>query len=221
MVENTEKEVTAVQEEQTDLWKLTHVGFGKYRVGDNDKVFKSKAEAVAWVEQQKKLQEFDSEFGDVVPDDFDFSVTDRVYEYRGSLMELAMNELFAPDGSHNPYYDREYYWGWAAFNGTSIADKRTKGYKTVSYDELEKGVKADRYPEHLLSMVREDGSLCVYGDSVLMRMPRVLWRQRRAEKQQAALRRIQKVDQQQRDFFDKSGVGIERSPVKNELEIRF
>jgi hypothetical protein len=214
MAEAAKKEV----EKTVDPLTPVHKGFGRYEV--DGQLFQSKAEAERYVAAQKAQAEEDLEIGDIVPEGFDMKIYETSPYYRGSPMELAMNEVYTPNGGHNRFYDREWIWAWAAHRGTDIADKRAKGYQLVTLPELEKGIKEDRYPEHILSLVREEGSYLVYGDSVLMRMPRVLWRQRKREQLERNMRFFKDLDTKQRAQFDNAGVGIGKQPMTNELQIR-
>jgi len=213
-------EVQEAQETQPEL-KPKHVGFGRYEV--DGQRFESKDDAYAYIEAKRVEAEDEEQFGDVIPEGYDMSILDRPYIYRGSMMELPMNERYAPDGSFNKYYDREWHWGWGAFVGTDISDKQAKGYKTVDIETLEKLVKDDKVPSHVLSMVRAEGTMLVYGDSILMRMPRVIRRQRMRENFERNMRRMKALDQKQRQAFEEAGVGLsEREEAgKNELDIRF
>ena len=201
-----------------DTMELTHLGFGKYEVAGQK--FNSKAAAQRFVDAQETQAEVEGEIGDKLPEGYDMKVHDQTHVYRNSLMELAMNEPYAPDGSYNKYYDREWVWTWAALRNTDISDKRAKGYELVTLDVLQKGVDDDRYPSHVLSLVREEGSYLVYGDSVMMRMPRVLWRQQKEAKRQDNLKMFKDMDRKQRSQFENSGVGIGKTPVTNELQIK-
>jgi len=216
------KETEQVEAQETETTpQPKHVGFGRY---DYDgQRFESKETVQAYIEQKRVEQEDDEEFGPILPEGYDMSIVERPFVYRNSLMELAMNERYAPDGSVNKYYDREWYWGWAADISTDISDKQAKGYRLVGLTDIEAGVKADKIPSHVLSMVREEGSYLVYGDSVLMRMPRVIKRQRDREKYDLVLRRMRSLDSQQKNAFKQAGVGIkdEADSGSNELNIRF
>lgn len=223
MAENKSKTVEekapAAEETSEDKYKLKHMGFGRYEV--NGQKFKNKADAENYVAKQKAEQEFHNEFGDVLPEGYEMTVTEKVYEYRGSLMEVPMNEMYTPkDGEYSPYYDREWVWGWASHNGTSISSWKSTGWKLVTLEELQKLVNTNRAPGHILNLVREEGSYLVYGDSVLMRKPRALWRQQKQEKAERSLRRIKSKHKQDQAFFENAGVSIDRLPVKNELTIR-
>ncbi len=212
-----EEKAPEVKEE--NKLELKHVGFGRYEV-DGQK-FKNKADAENYISKKKAEQEFHNEFGDVIPEGYEMAITEKVYEYRGSLMEVPMNEMYTPkDGEYSPYYDREWVWGWAAHSGTSISSWKSTGWKLVTLKELEDLVKANRAPAHMLNLVREEGSYLVYGDSVLMRKPRALWRQQKQEKATRSLKRVQSRHKQDQAFFENAGVSIDRLPVKNELTIK-
>jgi len=206
------------EDTKTGALEMNHLGFGKYEVAGQR--FKSKAAAQRFVDAQLRQDELEGKIGDKLPEGYDLKVHDQAHIYRGSLMDLAMNEPYAPDGSFNKYYDREWVWAWAAHQSTDISDKRAKGYQLVTLADLEAGVKEDRYPSHVLSLVREEGSYLVYGDNVLVRMPRVLWRQQRAAKRERNLKFFKDMDTKQRSQFDNAGVGIGKLPVTNELQIK-
>jgi hypothetical protein len=205
-------------EKATDPMTPVHKGFGRYEV--DGQLFQSKAEAERYVAAQKAQAEVESEIGDLIPEGFDMTIRENALIYRGSLMELPMNEVYTPKGAHNRFYDREWYWAWAAYNGTDISDKRAKGYQLVSIEDLEKGVKEDRYPEHVLSMVRAEGSYLVYGDSVLMRIPRAFRRRWLQEKKERNMKFFKDLDSKQKAQFENAGVGMGNTPVTNELQIR-
>lgn len=219
--EETNQEVVEDRQETTDdRFTLKHVGFGRYDV--DGQRFESKDKALAYVQSKQAEEEDEAEYGAVLPDGYDMSITERPFVYRNSLMELAMNERFAPDGSFNKYFDRKWVWGWAAQNGTDISDKQAKGYVLVTLPQLQEGVDKDEIPSHILTMVREEGSYLVYGDSVLMRMPRVLWRQRQAQKFESVMRRMKNLDRKQKDAFREHGVDVKEGGTgDNELSIRF
>ena len=197
---------------------IKHMGFGKYEV--DGQRFENKPAAQRYVDGLLAQANLDGDMGDRLPKGYTLEVRDQQHIYRQSLMELAMNESFAPDGSFNKFYDREWVWTWAAHTGTDISDKRAKGYELVTLDVLEGGVKADRYPPHILSLVRQEGSYLVYGDNVLVRMPRVLWRQQLDAKRGKQLKFFKDLDGKQRSQFDNAGVGIGKTPMTNELQIR-
>lgn len=201
----------------------------KYAITENDKGFKVDRRVFETREHAEEyrnaLLQADAiastpDLSDLDPEGVDFRINDRIVKFRDSLLELPMNETHLPDGSLNPYYDRAWYWHWAALVSTDIADKQATGYKLVSFDELTEGVKNERVPEHYLNFVREEGSYLVFGDCVLMRKPRKLWRQQRAERTKRALSAFERVDAQQKDNAARIGLPEVESPVKNELSIR-
>ena len=206
-----------VQETTEDKYALKHLGFGRYEV--NGQKFNTKADAETYVAKQKSQDEFLNEHGDVLPEGYDISITERVHEYRGSLMELAMNEIYSPDGSYSPYYDRQWVWGWAAHTGTSISSWQATGWKLVSFEELSKLIKENKAPPHIMNLVREEGSYLVYGDAVLMRKPRVLWRQQQEAKGKRSLKKLSARHTTDQEFFERAGVSLDRLPVANELTI--
>jgi hypothetical protein len=201
-----------------NVLEMKHLGFGKYEVAGQK--FESKKAAQRFIDAQLRQEELEGEIGDVLPEGYELKVHDRTMVFRNSLMDLAMNEIYTPSGEYNKYYDREWIWAWAALISTDISDKQARGYKLVTLDDLKKGIEEDRYPEHILSLVREEGSYLVYGDSVLMRMPRVLWRQQKAERLKRDLAKFKALDDSQRNAFDQAGVGIGNTPVTNELQIK-
>lgn len=199
-------------------YTLIHKGFGKYSVeGQGDKVFNTKAEAQGYVDDLLKVAAFENEFGDVVPEGV--QINSRPLQFRRTMLELPMNEHYTPDGDPNPYYDRAWYWGWGRAQGDDIAKKQSRGWRVVSREELEQAVEDDSVPEHYrqLLMPVDTGTRMQYGDLVLMRQPRVLWRQQQAAKEEAARRRIYRTDEEQQKLFDDAGVRTANGPITNEI----
>jgi len=194
---------------------MTHKGFGKYAVTGTDQIFPSKKAAERYIEEQEAAAEFANEYGDIIPEGIE--IRDRTLVYGGSLMRLPMNELYLPNGDHNPHYDRAWIWGWASHDGVDIAAKKAIGYYTVSEEELKEAVENGSVPEHYLSLLRPEGSLLTYGDAVLMRMPRVLWRQRQAEKEKRAVAFIKRQDDEARAAQDRLGMKPADVPITNEV----
>jgi hypothetical protein len=201
-----------------EKYALKHKGFGKYEIVGTDIVCESREQAEAKRQELLAADQLNQEIGDVVPEGF--KVHDRVLIYRNSIMELPMNEPYLPDGSFSPYYDRQYVWGWARKDALDISTKQAKGYRLVSKEELDEAIEAGKVPEHYRTFLHPDGTYLLYGDAVLMRMPRVLWRQRQAEKDQRALSRIKKLDERNRAAIEDAGVPTVKSPIGNELTIR-
>jgi hypothetical protein len=218
MAEAKRKAVTPPETEVVDGFTLTHVGHGKYSVeGLGEKVFPTRLEALAAIEDLKAVKAFEEEFGDTIPEGIEIS--SRHVLIRGTLIELPMNEMYLPDGSHNPYYDRSWHWGWGYAQGADIPTKQAQGFKVVTREQLDELVEAGLVPEHYrgLLMSVDHGNRLHYGDLVLMRIPRVMWRQRLAAMHEEALRRIRRTDAQNEQLFDAAGVKNISGPITNEV----
>ncbi len=158
-----------------------------------------------------------------------FSIRDRsdTLIWRDSVMELAMNETHMPTGkATNPFYDREWYYAWgSALSKTDISERRARGYDTVSLEALEKGIDDQKIPDHYRNLLRPHENLLYYGDSVLMRVPRI-WRE--GEDRDAAmlaLERIRSTDKESRDNMENTALrshGTGRPIAShNEVQIKF
>lgn len=161
-----------------DRFPLVHKGFGKYEVGgtlypNREQALQARAKLIA-------DEEFTNEFGDVLPEGVTIRVTDRSLVFRGSLLEVPMNELYLPDGTYNPMYSREWYYAWAARTQRSISAYEALGYQRLTHKEFDEMVSEGKAPAHYLSLLQRDGENLVYEDLILMRTPRVQWRQRKA-----------------------------------------
>lgn len=207
----------AVEPEEVTKYALTHKGFGKYAVEGTGKVFDSKEAAEEYVRELEKAEAYAAQFGDILPKGFE--VRERTLEIRGTLTELPMNEVYLPDGDVNPYYDRAWAWGWGRGTGSDVASKQARGYRVVTREELEEAVKEGSVPDHYLSLLLavEHGSRMMYGDLVLMRIPRVLWRQHRAATEEAAKKRIRSTDDAQHAALEQAGVKNLSGPISNEV----
>ena len=162
-----------------DKFPLVHKGFGKYEVGGV--LYPNKKEAL---KAQAKLladEEFANEYGDVMPEGVDIKVVDRSLVFRGSILEVPMNEVYLQDGSFNPMYDRAWYYAWASRTQRGVSAYQALGYRLFTVDELESMVDDGKAPAHYLSLLQRDGDNLAYEDLVLMRTPRPQWRQRKAE----------------------------------------
>jgi hypothetical protein len=201
-----------------EKYALKHEGFGKYSVEGTNKTFASKTEAEQHVRELLANEQFINEYGDILPEGF--RIEDRTLEFRSNIQELPMNEMYQPDGRHNPLYDRAWKWAWARHGDTDLARKQAKGYRPVTLDELEALVEEGQVPRLYLTLLRsvDHGNLLVYGDDVLIRMPRVLWRQRQAEKQKKALAFIQRTDEQNDEAFDRAGMKRVAAGITNEVK---
>lgn len=210
------KETTSTKD-TVNGYNLVHKGHGRYAVEGHDKVFASRKQAIAYIADLQAAEEYDEKFGDKIPEGIE--IHSRPLEYRGTLLELPMNELYTPDGDINPYYDREWAWGWGRAAGDDIAKKQARSYRVVTREQLEASVDEGRVPDHYRSLLLavDHGNRMQYGDLVLMRQPRVLWRQHRAEKEKAALARVHRTDEQQNKALDDAGVKNVSGPIKNEL----
>ena len=206
------------KDEVVEQYPLEHKGFGKYEVGGTGKTFPSKAEAEAYRQQLLEQATFEGDYGDIVPDGI--TIHDNSLVFRGSVLEVPMNELFLPDGSYNPMYDRAWYYGWGADTGTDISDKQAKGYHLFLWEELDQMVEQGTAPAHYRSLLQRKGDRLLYGDAVLMRIPRIRWRQLQQAKHEAAIRRIKRTDDAQREAADKIGMKPAGVNMRNELTIR-
>jgi hypothetical protein len=205
------------ESEQVDGFNLVHKGHGKYSVEGHSKEFSSREDALSYIRDLKSTEAFQNRYGDIVPDGVDIHAHN--LEYRGTLIELPMNEMFLPDGTHSPYYDRAWVWGWARAAGHDVSMRQARGWRLVPRDELEAGVEAGTIPDHYraLLMSVDHGNRMQYGDLILMRVPRVLWRQQQAEKEKAVFARIRRTDEQQHALFEEAGVRHTSTPISNEL----
>ena len=210
--------VPAPETEEFGGYTLVHKGYGMYVIeGVVNKEFNSREEAVSHIADLEAVSAYEKEFGDLVPEGVE--INHRTLMYSGTLIELPMNQRYLPEGAHSPYYDRAWVWGWGRATGTDIPMKEAKGYRCVTREELEEAVEEGKVPEHYRSLLMptEHGKRMLFGDLALMRCPRILWRQRKAEKEKAALRKVQKVDEQNEAAFDKAGVKNVSGPIQNEV----
>lgn len=181
----------------TEKFPLTHKGFGKYEV--NGVIHPNKELALQAQAQLVSHAEAEEVYGDIIPEGVDIKVTDRSLVYRGSLLEVPMNEVFLPTGEYNPMYDRAWTYAWAARTARGISAYRAVGYELFTYETLEAMVIEGTAPPHYLSLLQRDGEHLVYGDLVLMRTPRVRWRQRKAEQEAKLRAKSEKLDKQLSD----------------------
>lgn len=191
---------------------------GVYVVGDKRIESRAKAEEYAKLLQEAEQALERPDLSDLVPENF--TVRERSLIWRGSILEVPMNETHMPDGKTlNPFYDRTYLYAWASYTlSGDVAEKQAKGYELVSMADLKRLVKERKAPEHYLSLLREEGRYLVYGDLVLMRIPRVLYRQQQAEYEEMVQSMLKRRSAEQEEAF---GSHKAPSPVKNELVISF
>lgn len=210
-------EATPPENEKVGEFTLVHSGHGRYKIEGYTKEFGTRRDAVSYLEDLERVAAYERTFGDVVPEGIE--VRHRTLVYQDTLLELPMNMNYLPDGAHSPYYDRAYFWGWGGVSGSDIADKQARGYRVVTREELEAAVDIGTVPEHYLSFLlsTDHGNRLQYGDLVLMRQPRVLWRQQRAQDEAQALRRISRQDDANSEIFEKAGVSTAPGPIRNEV----
>lgn len=192
---------STIAEEQ---FPLTHKGFGRYEVGGT--TYPNKEEALTAQAKLLSNAEFENEYGDILPEGYDFKVVDHSLVFRGSLLEVPMNEVYLHDGSFNPMYDRAWYYAWAARSRSSISAYQAIGYTLFTIDELEALVDAGKAPAHYLSLLQREGENLVYEDLILMRTPRAMWRQRKQREAAASERRANRSFQSQMDDFGRVGL---------------
>jgi len=207
----------APETEVVNGFTLIHKGHGRYGIEGHQKEFSDRKTALGYISDLEAVKGFEEKFGDVVP--LGVEINTRTVEYRGTLLELPMNEQYLPDGAHSPYYDRAWFWGWGRADSSDVAQKQAKGYRIVTRDELEAEVEEGKVPDHYRSLLMsvEHGSRLQFGDLVLMRIPRVLWRQHHAAEERAALRRIKRQDEANHEVFEKAGVKNISGPISNEV----
>ena len=217
MSETPVEAATPVAEPVNEKYPITPVGHGKHDM--NGVTFKTKKAAVAAREALLQAEADEDALGDIAP--AGIVIRDRTLEFRGSVMEVPMNEMYLPDGSINPYYDRAWVYAWAGYNGTDISDRQARGYHIFEQRDLDEMVAEGKAPEHYLSLLRKDGRYMVYGDLILMRIPRILWRQRQAEKHARNMGAFKKVEDENRNAADRLNIPVVDSGSRsNELTIR-
>jgi hypothetical protein len=213
----TKKDTPVPETEVVNGYTLKHLGHGKYKIEGQSKEFPTRAAAVSYIDDLKSVADYESKFGDVVPDGVE--IFSNTLEYRGTLTELPMNEQYLPDGGYNGFYDRAWHWGWGRATGPDVSQKQARGWRVITRDELEEAIKEGQVPEHygsfLLSV--DHGNRMQYGDLVLMRIPRVRWRQQRVEDEKAAMARIKRQDEQSHEVFERAGVKNVNGPITNEV----
>lgn len=219
MAENT-------PETETTEFKPVHKGAGRYEVAG--KRFDDKASAQEYADELNRVSATHAErnaISDLVP--ADFKIDPRILKFRDNLRELPLNETHYPDGTLNPMYDREYEYIWASYTDrTDVPDKMAEGFELVSLELIEEKIESGKLPEHYRHLLRPEGRYLVYGDDVLLRIPRVLQRQRKAAKRERALAAHKLLHERTMDEFDNANIPI-RYPndmsagQANELSIKF
>lgn len=212
------------QEELIKKYNVRHHYRGTWKMDGDDTIYQNKSEALKAAAAREVAEQVEDEVGDVIPKGYErYDLTENRL-VRGSIMELPMNEPYTAEGTHNPSYDREWVYAWAYQDRSDIASYRAKGFHPVEPKEFRASVKEGRIPQYVGDLVYEEGSFMAYGDSVLMRAPRFLWRQQKAaalQKSQTALGMQQTADA---DRFARAGVGLSDSyasklNLENSLDI--
>lgn len=198
----------------TDPYAITEKSGGWFEVGGKNIRGRQKAEEYAANLRRADEKLAEPDLSDIVPPKWEAALRDRTLKFRNNLRELPMNETHLPDGTLNPMYDRMYRYVWAAYSDTSdVPDKQSRGYELVSRKELEQMVKDGKCPEHYLNLLREEGRYLVYADDVLMRQPRVLYRQMVAEREAKATAYMKNVEQEGKARLASAGVKVEDSRI--------
>lgn len=192
----------------------------KYIVGDKEFTDKNLAD-----QYQAKLDALNAQVDEQIalaPDKHEFiQMRERMVLFRNNLREMPMNETHMPDGSLNPMYDRNYYYAWGSIRAGSIGDMRAFGYQLVSMDDLKELINLGKCPDFYLNILREEGSYLVFGEDILMRIPRVVREETViAPKRQRALERIQKVQDKSQETLTNAGARI-RNQVEDKVTIDF
>ena len=169
---------------ESDRYTPVHVGHGRHQVAGKE--FPTLERAEEYAEDLRLSDRVREHFGPkkVGPAGL-MGVSEATWIFRDNLLELPMNEMYAPDGSYNPFFDKDWMWGWASLakGGHDISLRRAEGWQLVSLEEFQNLAKAERIPTHYENFVREEGSYLVFGDLVLMRILRALHHQLRLQRE--------------------------------------
>lgn len=209
-----ETKVEAVQEQESDAVRLTkkygikHHSRGTYRMKDDDTSYPDKDAAIRAAHLRELEEVEDDVLGDKIPAGYEnYNIKDHRL-IRESVMELPMNERYLADGSINPLYDREWVYAWAYRDRQDIATARSRGYIPVTPEDWKDSIKEGKVPQYVGDLVYEEGSFMHYGDSVLLRAPRFLWRQRREAQQQSASKSLTARHSDDASYFRQNNVDI-------------
>lgn len=227
--QKSNKETAKAREQRLiETYNVRTLGHGKWVLGDEAFVYPNKTEVLKAAAARDVEDTIDDDLKDIIPKGYEpekFTMRDRSI-IRGSVMELPMNEPYTPDGDKNPHYDREFVYAWGYLERQALATSRSKGYEPVTPKDFKKAVDEGRVPAALESLVYDEGNRMVHGDSVLLRCPRYLWRQRRMEdwKQSAKVlgdRHMQEVVSMPRDIAGTALTPemIEEFNLGNETEV--
>lgn len=213
----TESEVVDTTETAapaTPDYSVQHVGGGMFEVAGKRIKGKGKAEEYAANLRRADDQLAEPDLSDLIPPEWDAVIRERTLKFRNNIQELPMNETHLPDGTLNPMYDRMYRYVWAAYSAKQdVPDKQARGYELVSRKQLEQMVKDNKCPEHYLNLLREEGRYLVYADDVLMRQPRVLYRQMIAEREARVPAAMRQLEREGKEQLANAGVKVEDSVI--------
>lgn len=219
-----QKQVTETKKDReqrlVEDYDIKTLGHGRWVMGSDPFVYPNKTEVLKAAAAREVEDTIDDDLKDKIPKGYEpetFVMRDRSI-VRNSVMELPMNERYLPDGSKNPHYDREWVYVWGYLERQALATSRSKGYEPVTAKEFKEAVKIGRIPAALESLVYEEGSFMIHGDSVLLRCPRYLWRQRREESWNASRKVLGERHLQEMASMPRSGAGAALTP---ELMERF
>lgn len=209
-------EVTETKEPEP----IVHNGFGKYQIVGTDIIVDGKKAAYAKLEELRAAAEHADEVSDLVPEGI--TINEHNLIYRNSLMEVPMNEPYLPDGTLSPYYDREWYWSWAADRQVSLGRARANRNELVTFKQIEKMVNDGKMPAHYLSVLFDHGTYVTYGDSVLVRKPRVIWRQQQREQFEYNRKSFERTERANKNNFSNANMPVvSNAHTQNELKIEF
>lgn len=190
-VKATEKVPTIPREaELRGKYNVRHKSHGRWIMDGDETLYANKVEAYKAAAMRQAEEEMEDELGDVRPKGYENYTSTSTRLVRGSAMELPMNEKFTADGQINPFYDREWLYAWAYKDRADLARQRASGYIPLDPKEFKKDVKDGVIPDFVGDLVYEEGSFMAYGDTVLVRKPRFLWRQQREEAERNSRRHM-------------------------------
>lgn len=196
------------QAELREKYNVRHHHKGKWKMDGDETLYANKDEAFKAAAAREVSEQIEAESGDVIPEGYENFRLRTNHLVRGSVMELPMNERYDASGGLNPLYDREFVWAWAYQDRQDIALHRAKGYRPVEPKEFKQAVKDGVVPEFISDLVYEEGSFVVYGDVVLMRCPRFIWRQRQKESLEENQKRMGAQQAEDSAFFRRENVNI-------------
>lgn len=182
--------VIAREAELKGKYNVRHKSHGKWIMDGDETLYANKVEAFRAAAMREAEENLEDELGDVRPAGYEHYSITTTRLVRNSAMELPMNEKYTADGQINPHYDRQWIYAWAYKDRADLARQRASGYIPVDPKEFRKDVKDGTIPDFVGDLVYEEGSFMAYGDTVLVRKPRFLWRQQRDEIERRARRHM-------------------------------